>query len=250
MIELFDQRIERPSIEFLRFSWTIKPTGEDLTDFTFGILRSNSPEGPFSLLAEIKSKFYYEDFDINQHSENRIFYYKLRITEDITKDFKDNDPIYLRAKPDAIALEMIRKKNVALNFGSTAAVDVEIFIRKTWGTYCGSCFDHVKKRKFRSNCTKCFGTNFDGGYFTPVKSRVFFNVSQKSIQNIGFEIQPDNQLIEMANFPIISPGDVIKHADTRNYRVNAVRATRRGTFTISQFCQMGEVSHADIEFEL
>jgi hypothetical protein len=251
VIELWKADLERPSVEFQRLSWVIKPTTEDISQYYFGILRSNSPEGSFSIIAErIQDRFHYEDFDINQKSENRVFYYKIRITSPDSSAYRDYGPYHLSVTPDAIALEMIRKKNVALNFGSTAGVDIQVFIRKTWGTYCPACFDPIKKRKSLSNCSVCWGTNYIGGFFDPIASRAFFNVSQKQIQNIGFEIQSHQQLIETANYPLISPGDIIKHEETRNYRVHNVRASRRKTYVISQFVQLGEVNENDIEYEL
>lgn len=250
MIELWKASLERPSVEFQRLSWVIKPTTEDISEYYFGILRSNSPEGSFSLVKDqLQDLFHYEDFEINQHNDHRLFYYKIRITNPDGTDFADYGPYYISVDPDNIALEMIRKKNVALNNGSTPAVNIKIFVRKTWGTYC-NCFDRIKKRKTISNCPSCYNTNYVGGYFTPIDGRAFFNITQKQIENIGFEYKPDRQLMETANYPLLTPGDIIRHEASGNYRVNSVRATRRGTYIISQFVQMENINSNDIEYEL
>ena len=128
------------------------------------------------------------------------------------------------------------------SYGLTGKKTVEYFLKKR------KSFDPIKKRKALSNCTQCFGTNYIGGYFDPINSRAFFNISKKIIRNIGFEIEPDQQFIEMANYPIVSPGDIIKHES--NYRVNNVRATRRSTYIISQFVQVERININDIEYEL
>ena len=145
---------------------------------------------------------------------------------------------------------MIRKKNVALNFGSSSGMPIDVFIRKTWGSYC-SCFDTIKKRKTISNCPVCYNTNYLGGYFTPVSTKCFWGISVKQIQDAGFEIHPDNQYVETANYPLLSPGDIIKQLDTKKiFRVNNVRATRRRTYIVSQFAQLREVNFNEIEATL
>lgn len=250
MIELRKAWLEKPSVEFQRLNWIIKPTTEDISTYYFSILRSNSPEGPFSLVAErIQNRFHYEDFEINQHSEYRVFYYVLRITNPTGTTYSDSESVRLTVEPSPIALELIRKKTVALNNGSTAGIDGKLYIRKTWGTYC-SCFDHVKKRKALSNCPVCLGTNYVGGYFDPVDIRMFFNVTQKQIENLGFETNPVRQVFETTNYPIVSPGDIIRHEQEGNYRVGSVRSTSRETYTVSQFAQVEKINTNDIEYDL
>ena len=55
----------------------------------------------------------------------------------------------------------------------------------------------------------------------------------------------------MANYPLLSPADIIKHVDiSKNYRIQKVNLTRRRTFIISQFAQIEDVNPSDIEAEL
>lgn len=249
MIELNSAIVEQPSVEFQRISWVVKPTIEIIADYTFGIMRSNSPEGPYDLIVEVQDTFHYDDFEINQKSGNRIFYYKIRILSP-AGDYHDYGPWYNTVNPDSLALELIRKKNVALYYGSTPAVEIEIFVRKTWGTYCPECFDHVKKRKTKSNCSLCYNTNYIGGFFKPVVTRGFFGPSTKVIQRMGFEMTPEAIYIETANYPLLSPEDIIKQHSIKRYRIVNVRTSTRGTYIISQFAQVAEVNPNDIEYEL
>ena len=248
MLELHTAKVEQPSVEFQRFSWVLKPTIEDISTYYFIILRSNSPEGPFDVVGTLQNTFHFDDFEINQKSEWRTFYYKLRIASDTA--FKDSNSYYITAAPDPIALEMIRKKNVALNYGSTAGVPIEVFVRKTWGSYCPDCFDHIKKRRTTSNCKTCYNTNYVGGFFSPVATKAFFGPSQKMINQLGFEEHPDKIIIETANYPVVSPGDIVKQDSIMRYRVESVRCTKRRTYIISQFLQLADVNANDIEYEL
>lgn len=249
MIELFKAQVEQPSVEFQRINWVIKPTTEDITQYTFVLTRSNSPQGPFDLIKELQGVFHYDDFDVNQKSGNRIFYYKIRIVSP-SNEYVDYGPYYETRPPDPIALEMIRKKNVALYHGSTPAIDLEVFVRKTWGTYCPQCFDVIKKRRSTSNCSFCYNTNYAGGFFAPVKTRGLYGPSQKTVQNLGFEYHPDEIYIEFANYPILSPGDIVKQDSIKRYRVGGIRVSTRGSYVITQIAKVDEVNQNDIEYEL
>jgi hypothetical protein len=249
MIELFKYYVEQDSIEYLRVSWTVKPTTEDIAQYKFVILRSNSPEGPFDLIKETSGVFHYDDFDVNQKSEYRIFYYKIRVLA-TSGDFEDYGPTYLTEPPDLLALEMIRKKNVALYYGSTPAKQVNVFIRKTWGTYCPECFDQIKKRRSSGNCVTCYNTNYVGGFFSPITVNAFFGPGNKLVEKIGFEVHPDRLYIEFGNYPLLSPGDIIKNKLMNRWRVEGIRSSTRGLYVITQMVQVTEVNPNDIEYNL
>lgn len=127
-----------------------------------------------------------------------------------------------------------------------------IYNRRRGGIPC-SCFDPVQKKRLISNCTRCFGTNWVGGFYDPIDAYVDFNPNPKNalISQWG-ETQENITRVLLANFPIVFPGDVIRELRAnRMWRVGQrVNLTEKRRVTLLQFPEVTEIKPGDIEYKI
>jgi len=249
MLEIYDADVQFHSVKYLTVRWKIKPTTEDISLYTFRVLRSRSAEGEYNKIIDLKEQFVYHDADLEMSSKYRQFFYKIMVYEDLDPtNFMMSDVAYLPQKPEKIAAEIIRRNDLLLR--TRIGVPCLIYNIKTWGQYCTNCFDHVKKRKRISNCPICYNTGFVNGYLGPIGAFVNFNPSQKMIRQAGFEMQPDNIAAWMGNYPPMNPKDIILESGVRRWRVVQQSETEMKRVPIHQMLQLIKINHSDIEYEL
>ena len=249
MLDIYDVEVDFYNLKYLTVSWKIKPTMENVGDYTFRVKRALSPEGPFNSIIDLSSQFVYHDADVSLKNKYRTFFYKIMVFETADpNNYSESSAAWLPEKPDLEAAEIIRRNNLLLR--KKVGVLCEIYLIKTYGQYCPNCFDYIKMRKRISNCPVCFNGGFTGGYLGPVAAYVNFNPSQKMIQQAGFELQPDNIAAWMSNYPLLSPKDIIIESGTKRWRVVQQSQTEKRRIPVHQMLQLKRVNHADVEYEL
>lgn len=155
-------------------------------------------------------------------------------------------PVDVNVEPDLLALEIVRQFRV-LHRRVTGQL-CGIFSIKDFGPRCGSCWNAVQKRNTNSNCKRCFGTGFHGGYFAQVNAFVDFNPTQESVQITQFgEWQRNDTLVWITNFPPVKPKDLIVDPLNRRWRVINRRPIDRLGFVVQQFLQLREIQRVDVE---
>jgi len=250
VLELNSLKVDCWNLDYLSVSWSIKPTVEDVGMYTFSVYRSNSPEGPFSLIqGGLVNTFVFKDPSVNLKSRWRKYYYKVLVDP-------HNDPHYSpwigpetkQDKPDVIAREIIRRNNILLkNF---VGIDAQLYIRKTWGQRCCICWDPIKQRKVKSSCEVCYNTSFVGGFFDPIPFKINFSPSPEMIRHANFEKQPDATNAWTTNYPQISPKDIIIEDGCKRWRVIQPSFTQKKRVKVHQVLQLTGVNHNDIEYKL
>jgi hypothetical protein len=256
MLELVNLKVT-PYIEgisksntYLRVQWETGQTDEDLDSIEITVYRSNSPDGEFIQVSQpLFNIFDYIDRDVNLFSKHRKFWYKVRARNVTTDRTVEIGPAILEAVPDLIGLEEIRRNNLVLKrfTGSESAV----FLRRTYGQHCGSCWDYAKSRKTRSNCRECFNTGFEYGFYSQVNAYVNFNPSAEDVQLLEpGKIQPENTVGWMSNFPLMSPEDVIVEVTNERWRVVRVKPTMKQRHVIRQILELAQIRKSDIEYDI
>lgn len=250
MLELNSLTVDCWNLDYLVVSWSIKPTVENVGDYTFSVYRSNSPDGPFKQIAgPLVNVFVYKDPSVNLKSRWRKYYYKVKVDP-------ENDPLYSpwigpgfkRDQPDVIAREIVRRNELLLR--QFVGIDAQVYIRKTWGQRCCECWDPIKQRKLQSNCLVCYNTGFVDGFFAPIPIKINFSPSPEMIRQANFEQQPDATDAWMSNFPQISPGDVIIEDGCVRWRVAQASFTQKKRVKVHQVLQLVGINRNDIEFKL
>lgn len=252
LIEIDRIRVRTLSLDFLLVDWRIKPTNRPISDFTFSIFRSQSPEGSFTqIVDDLKQVFSFKDFTASQKARWRKFYYKLRITEDSSGQFTESEAVANVEKPDRIALSIIRRNDLILR--EKNGIDAFLIIERTFGQRCSACFDPVKNRKKISNCQLCLNTGFIQGFFPAIPIRVNISPSPKVSQFANFgELQPNQTAAWMSNFPEVKQRDLVVEAvaNGNRWRITRVNTTRKNRALVHQNLLLSEINRSDIEWKI
>lgn len=108
-------------------------------------------------------------------------------------------------------------RRTAVNFRHLSGIEVVVLKRRTFGTRCSFCYDAATKQSLISNCSECYGTGFQGGYWTPLIVSCLLR-RYPATQNIELEGETEAELAEVGflDFPRIEKEDVIIEVDSRN----------------------------------
>jgi hypothetical protein len=239
------------SKDYLQVNWTIEPTVEDVNLYSFSLLRSNSPSGPFMTVKEgITGQFGFKDTTVNLISDWRKYYYKVKTVEIAdTNNFVESEAFTQGYEPDTVALEIIRRNNLILGNDFTGR-PVFVFIKRTFGQRCGECWDYITKRRCKSGCLTCFDTGFVNGYFTPMIRQMNINPEHEKVQMQKFKIEPNQTAGWLSNEPALSPGDLIVEGLNQRWRVIDVRKTEKRRTLLHQTVRLTSVNNSDIEYKL
>lgn len=222
---------------------------DNILAFDFRILASESPSGPFEVIAgPFKDQYFLKvPCPPNLHKWRKIFY-KLRITDTRTSEEKDYGPTAQLAEPDLIALEIQRQEDIL--FREFAGRLCWIFPVRTFGPKC-TCYDFVTDRRMRSNCLTCYDTGYLGGYLAPVET--FFQADtdpKRSELTSKGEIQNRNSTGRLISFPPVKPKDILVEAENRRWRIVSVSTTERLRAVVHQEILLHEIPPGDVEYKL
>lgn len=249
-LALKEFRVRSLDIDFNELTWKLVDTSEDVYDYTFQVLRSESPEGPFDTLSvPFQDRYLFIDNTLATGNRWRKYFYKVRIARvaDPT-DTRDSDPVAKEPDADLIALEL--RRHHQLLFQEFAGRRCWILPVRTFGQRC-SCWNPKLRDRTRSGCATCFDTGFVRGYLHPIEQWLQIDPSPKTKQttNVGNQ-QQSNTTMRMAFYPPLKPDDLVIEAENRRWKVIKVTQTEKGRATLHQEVQLHEVPPKDIEFSI
>jgi hypothetical protein len=123
-----------------------------------------------------------------------------------------------------------------------------ILLEKKDGAYCGECFDRVSKKRIKSHCLTCYGTNYTGGFYTPMLKYIDFSpdVKSKVIQELG-EMQPGQSQVTLPPYPLLRSGDILVEAISgERHKVKRVQTAERRRIPLLQACVVEAIPRNDI----
>lgn len=249
-LEVRDLRVRSLSIDFNEIAWEVAPTSEDLLDYTFQVLRSEAPAGPFDAVSPpLEDLFFFLDNRVKANNRWRQWHYKVRVTHKQTGDIKDFGPAQLGGEPDLIATEL--RKHLNLLFREFVGRRCWILPARTFGQRCTDCFNVTLKQRTKSGCLMCFDTGWVRGYHTPIESFIQVDPSADTNQqtNVG-ELQQSNTTARLGFFPPVKVRDVIIEPENRRWRVVQKSATQRLRVDVHQEIQLHEIPKSDIEYNI
>ena len=235
---------------YLRLSWELESNNDDLSLWELTVHRSESPAGNFE---QVSVPFFnetsYIDYNIPSFSKNRVMYYKLVGHHVDTGERVENGPVRLDGKIDLIGLEIIRRNNLLLK--TFNGVPVGIFVKKTSGKKCGSCYDFVTSRVTSDSCTDCYGTGYEGGFEPQISTYANFNPEPKLLEMSGL-IAGENgdTTLWMSNYPELEEGDVICESTNKRWRVMRIEATRKFRVICHQIANVRRINPSDVEYRI
>jgi len=244
-----DIKVRSLDRDFFEVSWRIGETHEDVLDYQYQVLRSESPSGPFDeLTAFFLDRYLFIDDKIPTGHRWRLLHYVIRVKHVPTGETWDFGPVAHEPEPDLIALEL--RRHLQLLFHEFAGRRCWVLPLRTFGQRC-ECFDPRMFKRTRSRCVTCFDTGFARGYLSPIEAWLQFDPSAKTNQvaNVGMQ-QQSNTTGRMGYYPPMKPGDLIIEPENRRWKVVAVTMTEQGRAPVTQEMQLHEVPPRDIEFEV
>lgn len=248
-IRIKDLKVRSLDLNFHEISWSIENTSEDILDYTFQILRSESPNGPFEPLSvAFKDRYFFIDNIIQVAHRWRTYFYVLRITHIPSGDSQDAPATTLEPEPDLIALEI--RRHLQLLFREYAGRRTWVLPVRTFGQRC-ECWNKILNKRTRSGCITCFDTGFVYGYMSPIEIWGQIDPSPKSEQNTNVGAQhQSNTTGKFGAYPPLKPDDLVIEPENRRWRVIQVSQTEQLRSRVMQEVQLHEIPKKDIEFSI
>lgn len=230
-------------------TWKVKTTSEDLLDYTFQVLRSEGPAGPFDEVSpELSDQYMFLDNAIRRGHEFRQFHYIIRVKQKQSGQTRDFGPANPGPDADLIATEL--RKHMFLLMREFIGRRCWIFPVRTFGQRC-RCWDPILAKRTQSGCITCFDTGFVRGYMTPIEAWVNIDPDQQSEQtfNVG-PTQQSNTTAKLGYFPQLKPRDLIIEPENIRWRVSQISGTQQLRAVVHQEVQLHKIPSTDIEYRL
>lgn len=204
--------------------------------YRFWIARSGGSAGPWEeVAADLQDKFCFIDrFDRpedlvdgvrrpNQLALLRQFYYRVQMLA----PNGERDEYVTDADPPIDRKSAQHWRRALKNFQDTMRLTGRpclVLKRRRWGKRCPKCTDAVLREPIKSSCIVCWGTGFEGGFWTPVLMRAHRSGAGDEQTNTP-EGRSDTRAvtIKMQSYPDVERDDVVVFlVDRRRFLVDRV----------------------------
>ena len=194
MLTLESLDITSYDVNKLTLTWAYEDTPEALSGYNLSVYRSENP-GVSGLLGFdlvesgiAATTYVYEDYGVSGIFDPlRTWFYKIKFTElsSLTESVQPVTPAYRKGTTaDLAALEIVRRKNIALDRYSGR--DFFVIKKRTYGTHCPTCWDSTLQRITIDNCPDCYGTGWTDGYFKAIYLKGMLSIAKKGVSVIVF----------------------------------------------------------------
>ena len=107
-------RVRSLDVDRKEFTWEVNDTQEDALDYTFQVLRSESPEGPFEPITQtFEDRYIFVDARVPQGDRFRQLWYRLRVVHKASGDVREYGSVTQEAEPSLDA-QFIRRSEMTL----------------------------------------------------------------------------------------------------------------------------------------
>lgn len=249
-LDVRNLKVRSLDLDIFEISWEVADTTLDMLDYTFQVLRSESPSGPFTELSvPFSDRYLFVDNALYIGDRWRLLHYVIRTTHVPSGKVQDFGPVAHEPEPDLIALEL--RRHMQLLFHEFSGRRCWVLPVRTFGQRCPACWDNRLYKRIKSQCVTCFDTGFARGYMSPIETWVQFEPSPKSEQTTNVSaMQQSNTTARLGYYPPLKPRDVIVEPENRRWRVNTISATEQVRAPVHQEITVHELAQRDIEFEI
>jgi hypothetical protein len=191
--------------------WALDPEFDESTPWTYTLQWASSGDNAWTDVTTVSDQTYATD---TEQREKRLIFegaYRLKlVTGDGTIYYSKPSllPLGWTSRDLRIAEEIKRKEELVYGING---VTFWLLQRKWWGSSCSDCVDDVSGEVLNTNCTSCFGTGYEGGYYTPYEMKgMYLTPKQAGIKqsNIG-TVGQDVVLIRCCPLPVVHKDDII-----------------------------------------
>lgn len=243
-MQLRNLRVRSLDIETRHLFWEVEDAEGSYFDCTIQVLRSESPEGPFHPLTELRGRYEFVDRGVPVGHRYRNLFYKLLVTN---PDGETSEYVATQEPhPDLKAMEI--RRHLQKLYQEFSGRRCWLLPSKTFGPRCTACWDPILQAKNKSRCPTCFDTTYFGGYLAPIE--VFVDVDPSSnadqVTQVG-QLQPNTTTARMGHYPSVKPGDILVEGENHRWRVISVVSTEHLRAPIMQQLHLFEIPPRDIE---
>lgn len=257
MLKVESLKVASFDVDHLDLFWSLTSSVDDvIEEHDFYVLRSvDGAAGPY---AQIGGPFYntylFRDPDVHLLHKWRTYFYRIKTVHRPSGDEVLSQPARLEAKPDLIALEVIRRESLVLREYNGRWV--ALFPRLTFGQRCRHCWDSGPRdntigRSVNQNCMTCFDTTFVVGYAQPMRVLMQIDPSPKSTQKTTTGDQlPVLTTARATAFPPLKPQDMVVEAENTRWCIESVTPTQKLRHTVRQELKLSEYDRDDIKYKV
>lgn len=236
--------------DFQEICWTVGESTLDTLDYTFQVLRSEGPEGPFeAICVPFDDMFRFVDGQKPGASKMRSLFYRLRIAHKATGVTWESASVQLEPKPDLIALEIRRRAYMQLR--AYRGRKCWVLPVRTFGQRCG-CVNKTLNKKVKNSCPTCYNQGYVRGYLDPIETWADFSSSPQVLlpSEVGVELQPQDATATVPYYPPIKPNDILVEQENRRWRVTKVVRPEARRVTVHQVLTLHEIPEMSIEYRI
>lgn len=236
---------------FMYVTFEIANTTENLDDYQFDILRSNAINSDFEYVAMNVKNFEFKDYSINLLNQFIEYYYKIRVTSKLTNETYDADIEKTSTHNSDQYFLYLKHMNKIYLDEVINNTPIKLLKKKRFGQYC-ECYDDVREKSRKPNCTNCYGTKFDGGYYPPIEIHVNYMsapMTPETLTMTGTAIEETPMQLWTSDFPVIRPGDIIVLEDGSRNKVITWSNTDKGQQTLRQIIQIQKIPYSDVIYK-
>jgi len=254
MIKIIKLTAAQVSPLFITLTWYLEPTTESLTDYHVDIYKSELPSTNISdydiVTSGISPQSYnsYNDTSVGGLTNKFDTYnYIIKVIHNVSGATTTSTPVSVNVESDKYARYMVRWHRMVLERHSGA--EFILLHRKTYGTYCTSCYDETLQRTTNSKCPVCYDTSYVGGYYSPHRflGQMNNNPPRHQLTTYG-DWQDNDAILSMGNDPVIVPGDVIVDRLGKRWIVITIKSTNKALFLIGQQLHLRQIETDNIVY--
>lgn len=249
MIEVIDLRLRSLDVDYNELSWRIKDTQEDVFEYTFQVLRSEAPAGPFEPISvPFSDRYLFQDrFTVPFHAA-RVLHYVLRVRNRVSGEEKDFGPVDIQPEADLVAREI--RRHMQLLFREFSGRRCWLLPVRTFGQRC-TCWEPRLQKRLRSGCPSCYDTGFARGYHNPIEvwAQIEPEPMQEQTSSVG-AVHSSDTSAKVANIGNLKPRDLLIEPENRRWRVMAVSQTEHGRAGTHYDVRLHEVPEGDVEYAI
>lgn len=175
---------------------------------------------------------------------------------DTDNQFEVNPITRIQPRPRGVGLRRLLRRKILRDeyilFKKLAGIEFYLLKRRHFGTRCAVCYDPVSRSVTKSICTVCYGTSWQGGYFTPmpILGRRLSSQIQSAITERA-KIDINQTGIQFLDFPRIDEEDVlVEKAHNRRFLVRSRAATSLKTIQVHQTIMVSELERQAVEYKV
>lgn len=237
-------------VEAKEVTWELGNGSEDPRDYTFQVLRSESPSGPYEAVSPVFSdRYIFVDRRIPIGDRYTTLWYKLRCVRRTDGFETEAGPAAQQPEPDLIA-QTIRRLELTY-FTQFVGRACWLFKKRVFGPRCRTCWDPKLQKKTSDRCLDCFDVGVLRGYHDPIEIWVQIDPTTRAQQNNPQQIAQFQRTAARTSFyPNIQNGDVLVEAENKRWRVQLVQNSERLRAPVKQEMELKAIEERDIEYKL